>query len=115
MILNMRFAERPATGRVYIDGKAIGRFDESGSFNSNLLDVTYGRHTITVALAKPAIMMDFYVTVRGGIPREILDDNEPVVTVPTGSQSLEKRVVELEQKVHDLETEIATLKKKRNH
>ena len=112
MFINMRFTDRPATGRVYIDGKAIGRFDESGSFNSNLLETTYGRHTITIAFASPAILLDLYVTVRGGIAREILDDHEPVGAEPPG---LEKRVVELEQKVHDLETEIASLKKKRNH
>src|SRR5437762_3216339 len=112
MMLNMRFADRPATGRVYIDGKAIGRFDESGSFNSNLLDVTYGRHTITVAFANPSLMLDFYVTIRGGMAREILDDHEPVVNA---SPSLETRIVELERKVHDLENEIAGLKKKRHH
>jgi hypothetical protein len=107
-----RFSDKPATGRVYIDGKAVGRFDESGSFNSNWLETAYGRHTITIVFASPAIMMDFYVTVRGGIPREILDDHEPVGAEPPG---LEKRVVELEQKVHDLESQLADLKKKRNH
>jgi len=107
-----RFAEKPATGRIYIDGKAIGRFDESMSFNSNLLDITYGRHTITVSFANPAVMMDFYVTVRGGAAREILDDHEAVVA---DSPNLEKRIVELERKVNDLENEIAGLKKKRHH
>ena len=108
--IHTRFTEKPATGKVYIDGKAVGRFDEAMGFNSNLLDITYGRHTITLALAAPSFMMDFYVTVRGGLPREILDDQEPAAVLPP---SLEKRVIELEQKVHDLESEIATLKKKR--
>lgn len=112
MMINMRFIDRAATGRVYIDGKAIGRFDESMSFNSNLVETAYGRHTITIVFASPAIIMDFYLTVRGGIPHEILDDHEPVGVEPPG---LEKRITELEQKVHDLETEIAGLKKKRNH
>lgn len=107
-----RFSEKPATGRVYIDGKAVGRFDDSGSFNSNMLETTYGRHTITVAFASPAIMQDFYVTVRGGVAREILDDHEPLGPEPP---ALEKRVVDLEQKVHALESEIAYLKKKRQH
>ena len=107
-----RFVDKPATGKVYIDGKAIGRFDEAMSFNSNLLDITYGRHTITLALAAPSFMMDFYVTVRGGLPKEILDDQEPPAVLPT---SLEKRVGELEQKVHELENELASLKKKRQH
>ena len=112
MQIYTRFAEKAATGRVYVDGKAVGRFDESMSFNSNLLDVTFGRHTITIAFASPAVMLDFYVTVRGGFLREILDDNEPVVATPP---NLENRVVELEQRVRDLETEIAGLKKKRQH
>jgi hypothetical protein len=107
-----RFMDKPVTGKAYIDGKAVGRFDEAMSFNSNLLDVTYGRHTITIALAAPSFMMDFYVTVRGGLPREILDDQEPAAVLPPG---LEKRVGELEHRVHDLEDEIASLKKKRQH
>ena len=108
----MRFAERPATGRVYIDGKAIGRFDESLSFYSNMLDTTYGRHTITVSFASPAILMDAYVDVRGGVAREILDDQEPAVAL---TPDLSKRVTELERKVSALESEIGNLKKKRNH
>lgn len=105
-----RFSGRPATGKVFIDGKAVGRFDEAMSFNSNLLDTNYGRHTISMAVAEPSVMTDFMVTVRGGSVREILDDQEPQVA---GSPNLEKRIVELEQRVHDLENEIASLKKKR--
>ena len=108
-----RFIERPATGRVFVDGKAIGRFDESMSFNSNIIAAPYGRHTITVAFASPALMMDFYVSLRGsGMLREILDDQEPEATL---APALTKRIAELERKVRDLETEIASLKKKRNH
>jgi len=108
-----RFTERPATGRVYVDGKAIGRFDESMSFNSNIIDAPYGRHTITVAFASPALMMDFYVNLRGpGVMREILDEQESLAPLPP---DLSKRVTDLERKVRDLETEIASLKKKRNH
>jgi hypothetical protein len=108
-----RFTDRPATGRVYVDDKAVGRFDESMSFTSNTIGAKYGRHTITVAFATPALMLDFYVTVRGpGVAREILDDQEPVVAAPP---NLEKRLDELERKIRDLEAEVATLKKKRNH
>ena len=104
---------RPATGRVYVDGKAIGRFDESMSFNSNPIDAPYGRHTITVVFASPALMMDFFVDLRGpGLMREILDDQEPEVSL---TPDLAKRIGDLERKVRDLETEIASLKKKRNH
>jgi len=108
----MRFINQPATGRVYVDGKAIGRFDESMSFTSNPIDTTYGRHTITVAFGAPALLMDLYVDLQGGVAREILDDKEPEVML---QPDLSKRVAELERKVTALETELATLKKKRNH
>lgn len=112
MRILVRFSDRPATGRVYVDGKAVGRFDESQMFNSNSVDVTYGRHTITLAVTAPATLYDMYVDLRGGIAHEILGDDEPAVTL---APDLSKRVAELERKVHDLEAEIAGLKKKRNH
>ena len=108
----LRFGEHPATGRVYVDGKAVGRFDQSMGFTSNQLDITYGRHTITLALTGPATLLDLYVDLRGGVAREILDDQEPVVKLPPDTS---KRVADLERKVHDLESEIVDLKKKRNH
>ncbi|MGH9906887.1 MAG: hypothetical protein ACRD8U_15050 [Pyrinomonadaceae bacterium] len=35
MQLYVTFGDRPATGIVYLDGKALTRFDESMGFNSN--------------------------------------------------------------------------------
>jgi hypothetical protein len=107
-----RFNGPPASGRVYVDGKAIGRFDESRLFNSNPVDVTYGRHTITLAVTNPTSIYDFYVTIRGGVAHEILDEQEPSVTL---APDLSKRVTELERKVTELEAELVALKKKRNH
>lgn len=105
-----RFGERPATGMVYLDDKALGRFDESMSFNSNLAEITYGRHTLTLAFAAPAVLTDVLVSIRGfGVPREILEGDG---NVPATSAGLEKRVADLEREVHDLEAEIANLKKK---
>jgi hypothetical protein len=112
MRIMVRFADRPASGRVYLDGKAVGRFDETQVFNSNSIDVSYGRHTITLAVTAPATLYDLNVDLRGGIAHEILSDEEPAVTL---APDLSKRVAELERKVHDLEAEIAGLKKKRNH
>jgi hypothetical protein len=108
----MRFADHPVSGRVYLDGKAIGGFDEAQQFNSNSIDVTYGRHTITLAVASPATLYDLYVDLRGGVAHEILDDEEPSMAL---APDLSKRVAELERKVQDLEGEVTSLKKKRNH
>jgi hypothetical protein len=107
-----RFYGPATSGRVYVDGKAVGRFDESPQFNSNPIEITYGRHTITLAVTNPTALTDFYVTVRGAVAREVLDDQEPLVTL---TPDLSKRVSELERKVNDLQAEMANLKKKRNH
>jgi len=112
MRIMVRFSDRPASGRVYVDGKAVGRFDESQMFNSNSIDVTYGRHTITLAVTAPATLYDLTVDLRGGLAHEVLGDEEPAVTL---APDLSKRVAELERKVHDLESEISSLKKRRNH
>jgi hypothetical protein len=106
------FADHSTSGFVYVDGKAIGRFDDARQFNSNPADTTYGRHVITLVVSNPSVLGDFYVTVRDGVVREVLEGDEAVGFVPN---ALEKRVVDLERKVQDLEVEIATLKKKRAH
>jgi hypothetical protein len=109
--IHARFMDHPASGLVYLDGKALGRFDESMSFNSNFVDITYGRHTMTMVVTSPAVVFDFSVDVRGGVTREIIDGDELVV--PKSSVLLEQRIFDLERKVHELEAEIATLKKNR--
>jgi hypothetical protein len=98
-----------ATGMFYLDGKALGRFDESGVFNSNPVDITYGRHVITLTFANPTVVTGLYVLIRGGVAREILEGESIAFAHATG---LEHRIVELERKVKDLESQIATLKKK---
>ncbi len=104
-------ADRPASGFVYLDGKALGRFDETQQFNGNPSDITYGKHTITVKVSNPGLLGKLVVTVRGARIQEIMD-GEAEISVPVG---MEKRVAELEKKVQDLEAEIVGLKKKRNH
>ena len=104
-------ADRPASGFVYLDGKALGRFDETQQFNGNPSDITYGKHTITVKVSNPALLGKLVVTVRGARVQEVMD-NEAEISVPV---TMEKRVAELEKKVQDLEAEIAGLKKRRNH
>ena len=110
MYLYSRFADHGVSGMVYVDGVAVTRFDESFGFNSNPVDIAYGRHTITFVFASPTVITDVTVTVASGTVREILDVEAPVVSVPTG---MEHRIVELERKLHELEAEIATLKGKR--
>lgn len=109
----MRFSDHVVSGKVYVDGKAIGRFDETMQFLSNPIDITYGRHTITLTVSGSATLYDLYVDLHGGVAHEILDDQDLVAPPP--SPALSKRVADLELKVHDLEAEIATLKKKQNH
>src|SRR5688572_32306599 len=53
MYFYVRFADRAASGMLYVDGVALTRFDESLGFNSNPVEITYGRHTITLVFASP--------------------------------------------------------------
>jgi hypothetical protein len=101
--------DQPTTGMIYVDGKALGRFDESRVFDSNYAEISYGRHTVTLGTTGPAVVSSFYITVNGGIVREFLTD-EAVVPTPV---SLEPRIAELERKVQDLEAEITKLKKQK--
>jgi hypothetical protein len=103
---------QPASGKVFVDGKAVGRFDESILFNGNPLDITYGSHTLTLQFTSAVALTDFVVTVPGGVARELLDEQDQAVAF---TPDLSKRVVELERKVQDLEAELTNLKKKRNH
>lgn len=107
-----RFADRPTSGMAYLDGKALGRFDESMQFNSNLADITYGRHTMTLVVGSPTVVTDFYVMVRGGVVHEILESEKAAAVIPNATV-LEQRIADLERKVQQLEAESATLKKNR--
>ena len=111
MQLRMVFTA-PASGMVYVDGKPVTRFDESMGFNANQVDISYGRHTLTVVVANPAVTTEFGVMVSRGVPREILEEEAFVITAPN---SLEQRIVDLERKVHELEAELTTIKRKRSH
>src|SRR5258705_6794202 len=84
-------ADRPASGVVYLDGKALGRFDETQQFNGNPSDITYGKHTITVKVSNPALLGKLMVTVRGARIQEVMD-SEAEISVPV---NMEKRVAEL--------------------
>jgi hypothetical protein len=110
MYLYMTF-DHAASGLVYVDGKAVARFDQSTGFNVDRFETSYGRHTLTVVLANPAAISYFRVTLDGGLPREILEGETAEISFPSG---LEERIVQLERKLHELEAEIATLKRKRS-
>ena len=103
---------QPASGKVFVDGKAVGRFDESNLFNGNPLDISYGSHTLTLQFTSPVVLTDFVVTVPGAVARELLDEQDQAVAF---TPDLSKRVTELERKVNSLEAELTSLKKKRNH
>jgi len=105
-----RFTEHPGTGMVYLDGKTLGRFDEAMSFHSNSVDIAYGRHTLMLVVTNPTIVFDFLVDVRGGVAREVFDSDATTMPQPS---VMEQRILELERKVHELEAEVATLKKNR--
>lgn len=109
MQLYVTFGDRPATGVVYLDGKAMTRFDESMQFLTNPVDISYGRHNITLKFAGPGVVTTFMVMIQGGVAREILEGDS---TAPTHSTGFEHRIAELERKVNDLEAQIVTLKKK---
>lgn len=101
--------DQATTGMVYVDGKPIGRFDESRVFNSNQADITYGRHTVAMVITRPSVVSQFFVTVPGADLREFLSV-EAVLPAPVG---LEPRVVVLERKVQELEAELAGMKKQK--
>jgi flagellar motor switch protein FliM len=79
-------------------------------FNSNPVDITYGRHTITFEVANGATLGTLYVTVPAARLTEILDVQD--IRVSNGP-AVNNRIVELERRVQQLEIEIAALKKKK--
>jgi cell division protein FtsL len=105
----------PASGMLLIDGRGVGRFDESVNFKSDRTEITYGRHIVTLQITGPAVVTSLAVMVRGGVPREVIggEPTPTVSTAPAAAASVEQRIADLEQRVKQLEAEVATLKRTR--
>lgn len=107
----------PASGVVILDGKGVMRFDGANNTLSGDLEITYGRHVVTLQVSSPAVITLFEVSVRGAVVREVLGESS-AAGAPTGSStgvSAEDRIIALEQKVKQLEAEIEALKRSRRN
>lgn len=107
----------PASGVVILDGKGVMRFDGANHTLSGDLEITYGRHVVTLQVSAPAVITLFEVSVRGAVVREALGESS-AAGAPTGSStgsSAEDRIITLEQKVKQLEAEIEALKRGRRN
>ncbi len=114
----VNFAE-PASGVVLLDGKGVLRFDGTNQAISDPTEITYGRHEVTLQVSAPAVATLLDVSVRGGVVREVFGAapgaGAPSGAAPAGSASLEERINALEQRVKELEAEVAALKKGRRN
>jgi len=107
----------PASGVVILDGKGVMRFDGAKHTLSGDLEITYGRHVVTLQVSSPAVITLFEVSVRGAVVREVFGD-APAAGAPSGASaggSAEDRITALEQKVKQLEAEIESLKRGRRN
>ncbi len=112
------FAE-PASGVILLDGKGVLRFDGTKEAISGDIEITYGRHTVTMQVSAPAVVTLLDVSVRGGVIREVFGE-APAAGAPAGAKSagsagLEERINALEQRVKQLEAEIEALKRVRRN
>jgi hypothetical protein len=108
------FAE-PTSGVVILDGKGALRFDGTNQAISGDLEITYGRHVVTLQVSSPAVVTLLDVSVRGAVVREVFD---VTIEAPSGASAdniLEGRISALEQKVRQLEAEIEALKRGRRN
>ena len=106
----------PASGVVILDGKGALRFDGANSTISGDMEITYGRHVITLQVSSPAEITLFDVSVRGAVIREVIGETPSAGARNGGSTpSAEDRITALEEKVRQLEAEIEALKKARRN
>jgi hypothetical protein len=125
--IEVRF-EQPATGTISIDGKGLDRFDEGRTFLTQPIDLRNGRHTVTVRVTSPAVLLVLQVHCACEIRPIVRDDGrepvEPPVDRPIeredrpimrGGPTMEQRISELEQRVRELEMEVDSLKRARRN
>jgi len=110
-------SSEPASGVVILDGKGVMRFDGANNTLSGDLEITYGRHVVTLQVSSPAVITLFDVSVRGAVIREVIGES-PAAGAPSGASaggSAEDRITALEQKMKQLEAEIEALKRGRRN
>lgn len=110
-------SSEPASGVVILDGKGAMRFDGATHTLSGDLEITYGRHVVTLQVSSPAVITLFEVSVRGAVVREVFGESPAAGTSAAASSggSAEDRITALEQKVKQLEAEIEALKRGRRN
>jgi hypothetical protein len=104
------FAE-PASGVILLDGKGVLRFDGTNQAISGDIEITYGRHEVTLQVTSPAVVTLLDVSVRGAVISEAVGASAGA----SAGGSAEDRITALEQKVKQLEAEIEALKKERRN
>src|SRR5262249_48558499 len=123
--IEVRF-ERPATGTISIDGKGLDRFDQGRTFLTQQIDLRNGRHTVTLRVKEPAVLLVLWIHCACEVRQIIRDDGREPVDPPIekpvereerpvtrGGPTMEQRLSDLEQRVRELEMEVDTLKRAR--